>query len=130
MAKQVRIRRLIIFALAGWAGTIWTVLNTDPYPTGGGEAAQALFFLCLGMALFGTFSLGAFALSHVVFQSAAQRGDLAYSSEQGLLLTGLTISLLLMRINGGLQPLALLILLGVFATLQILLLFRTIRSRA
>ena len=65
---------------------------------------QALFFLSLGCALFGSFSLGAFALSHVVFHSAAQRGNLGYAGEQGLLLSALTISLVLLSRNAQIRP--------------------------
>ena len=30
MAQRIRVRRLIFFAVVGWAGTIWTVLSADP----------------------------------------------------------------------------------------------------
>ncbi len=126
MAQRVRIHRLIIFAVLGWAGTLWTVLSTDPSL----EVPRALFFVSLAFALFGTFSLGAFALSFAIFHSAAQRGSLAYANEQGLLLTALTLTLILLSANRAISPIALLILLGVFLLWQVLLLVRIVNVKA
>lgn len=126
MAQRIRIHRLIIFALVGWAGTIWLVLSTSPDP----EWTQALFFLALGCALFGTFSLGAYALSFAMFHSAAQRGNLAYASEQGLLLTALTLAVVFLSRAKAISAVSLLILLAAFLLWQVILLVRTVNVKA
>lgn len=130
VAQRIRIRNLILLAVLGWAGTFWTVLSTSPDLKDGGEAARALFFFCLALALFGTFSLGAFALSFLIFHTAAQRGSLAYSNEQGLLLTALTVTLILLSTARAISPVSLLIVLAVFLLWQVILLVRVVNIRA
>ena len=125
MAERIRIRRLIALAVLGWAGTFWIVVSTTPDL----EITPPLFFMCLAVALFGTYSLGAFALSFVIFHSAAQRGSLAYSNEQGLLLTALTVALILLSMARAISPISLLILLAVFLLWQVILLFRVTNHR-
>lgn len=127
MAQRIRIRRLVFFAVVGWAGVIWTVRETNPYRDG--EGAVLLFFLALSLALFGSYSLGAWALSFMLFHGAAQRGNLAYASEQGILLTSLTLILILLSVYRSITPLSMLILVAVFLLWQVILLVRTARVR-
>jgi hypothetical protein len=121
VAERIRIRRLVALAVLGWAGTFWMILSTAPDAL---DINPPLFFFCLAIALFGSFSLGAFALSFVLFHSASQRGSLAYSNEQGLLLTALTITLILLSMARAISAVSLLILLAVFLLWQVILLVR------